>query len=144
MKPVYNYKKSSATTPTRTTSYHREEIVEFCRNFINGNNKHLHDVIVNYRHLLTQINIQHLNLTQETFDITFKNIFDTRPADNKGYIISLLGLALTLNEYQLSHHYSWYHTEILIDSLVDVLENINFQLKELATVKPTHYYCILL
>ena len=127
---------------------HREEIIEFCRNFINGGNKHLHDVIDNYRHLFSQINIKQLNLTQETFDITFKNIcrklFDIRPADNKSYIISLLGFALTLNEYHLSHHYSWYHTEILIDSLVDVLENINFQLKELMTVEPTYYYCMIL
>ena len=53
---------------------HPEEIREFCRNFINGNNKHLLDVIDNYRHLLTQIDIQQLNLTQETFDITFKKI----------------------------------------------------------------------
>ena len=85
-----------------------------------------------------------MNLTQETFDIAFKNIcrklFDTRPAD-KSYIIPLLGFALQLHEYHLS--FSWYHTEILIDSLVDVLENINFQLKELTTVEPT-YYCIIL
>ena len=134
---------------------HREEIMEFCRNFINGDNKHLHDVIDNYRHLFSQIDIKQLNLTQETFDITFKNIcgklFDTRPddADNKGYIISLLGFALTLNEYHLSSHddddYSWFHSEILIESLVDVLENINFQLKELTiAVEPTYYYCIIL
>ena len=128
---------------------HREEIMEFCRNFINGDNKHLQDVIDNYRHLFSQIDIKQINLTQETFDITFKNIcrklFDTRPANNKSYIISLLGFALTLNEYHLSHDdYSWFHTEILIDSLVDVLENINFQLKELTTVEPTYYYCIIL
>ena len=53
---------------------HREEIMEFCRNFINGDNKHLHDVIDNYRHLFSQIDIKQINLTQETFDITFKNV----------------------------------------------------------------------
>ena len=108
---------------------HREEFMEFCRNFINGNNKHLHAVIDNYRHLLTQIDIQHLNLTQETFDIAFKNIcrnlFDTRPAD-KSYIIPLLGFALQLHEYHLIHNCIWYHVEILIDSLVDVLEILTF------------------
>ena len=113
---------------------YREEIMEFCRNFINGNNKHLLDVIDNDRHLLTQINIHQLNLTQETFDITFKNIcrklFDIRLAD-KSFIIPLLGFALTLNEYHLSHHYSWYHTEILMDSLTDILAGVDFQVKEL-------------
>ena len=54
---------------------YREEISEFCRNFINGGNKHLHDVIDNYRHLFSQIDIKQLHLTQETFDITFKNIY---------------------------------------------------------------------
>ena len=128
---------------------YREEILEFCRNFINGDNKHLHDVIDNYRHLFSQIDIKRLHLSQETFDITFKNIcgklFDTRPNNNKSYIISLLGFALTLNEYHLSHDdYSWFHTEILIDSLADALENINFQLKELTAVEPSYYYCIIL
>ena len=112
---------------------YREEIMEFCHNFINGSNKHLLDVIDNYRHLLTQIDIQQFNLTQETFDITFKNIcrklFDIRPAD-KSYIIPLLGVALQLHEYHLIHHCIWYHVEILIDSLVEVLENINSQLKD--------------
>ena len=129
---------------------YREEILEFCRNFINGGNKHLHDIIDNYRHLFLQIDIKQLNLTKETFDITFKNIcrklFDTRSADNKSYIISLLGFALRLNEYHLSHDdYSWFHTEVLIDSLVDVLENINFQLNELMTDEAAYYYyCIIL
>ena len=77
---------------------YREEIMEFCRNFINGSNKYLLDVIDNYRHLLTQIDIQQLNITQETFDIAFKiicrKLFNMRPAD-KSYIIPLLGFALT-------------------------------------------------
>ena len=63
----------------------RKDIELFCRDFLNGRNRHLHDVIDNYRHLFTQIDIQQLNLTQETFDGSFKRIsgklFDTRPAD---------------------------------------------------------------
>ena len=114
---------------------HREEIMEFCRNFINGDNKHLHDIIDNYRHLFSQIDIQHLNLRQETFDHSFKNIckrlFNIRPAD-MSYIIALLGFALTLNEYyHLSYYCYWYHVDMLIDSLADVLEDVNFQPKEL-------------
>ena len=118
--------------------------MEFCRNFINGGNKHLHDVIDNYRHLFSQIDIKQLNLTQETFDITFKNIckilFNTR-STGSSYIIALLGFALTLNEYYLSYYCYWYHVDILINSLTDVLEDINFQPKELID-EPT--CCIIL
>ena len=109
---------------------HRKEIMEFCRNFVNGNYKQLNAVTDNYRHLFTRIDIQQLNLTQETFDISFKRIsrklFDTRPAD-KSYIISLLGFALALHEYHLS--FSWYHIDILMDSLTDVLTDVDFQPK---------------
>ena len=73
----------------------RKDIEQFCRDFLTEKKRHLHDVIGNYRHLFTQIDIQQLNLTQETFDSSFKRIsrtlFDTRPAD-RNYIISLLGL----------------------------------------------------
>ena len=31
---------------------HREEIEQICRDFLKGNNKHLHNVMDNYRHLL--------------------------------------------------------------------------------------------
>ena len=75
----------------------REEIEKFCRDFLNGNNKHLHNVIDNYRHLLAQINIQQMNLTQETFARSFKSIcrelFNVRPTHN-GYVIPVLGFAL--------------------------------------------------
>ena len=120
----------------------REEITEFCHNFINGNYKHLNVVIDNYRHLLMQIDIQLLNLTQKTFDSSFKSIcrklFDIRPAD-KSYIISLLGFALALHEFHLS--FSWYHIEILMDSLTNVLTGVDFQPKELINELT---YCVIL
>ena len=122
---------------------HRKEIEQFCRDFVKGGNVYLHNLIDNYRHLFTRIDIQ-LNLTQETFDISFKRIsrklFDTRPAD-KSYIISLLGFALALHEFHLSHRYSWYHTVILMDSLTDVLMDVDFQSKEFIK---EHTYCIIL
>ena len=85
-----------------------------------------------------------MNITPEMFDRSFKNIskrlFNTRPT-SKSYIIALLGFALTLHEYHLSYHCSWYHVDMLINSLVDVLEDINFQPKYL-TGEST--YCIIL
>ena len=124
---------------------HREEITEFRRNFINGDNKHLHDVIDNYQHLFSQIDIQHLNLTQEMFDRSFKDIckilFNTR-STGSSYIIALLGFALTLNEYYLSYYCYWYHVDMLINSLADVLEDINFQPNEL--IDDTSTNCMIL
>ena len=112
----------------------RQEIEQFCRDFLKGGNIHLHNLIDNYRHLLAQIDIRQLDITQETFDRSFKNIskmlFNTRSTD-KSYITALLGFALTLNEYHLSYYCSWYHVNMLINSLTDVLEDINFQPNEL-------------
>ena len=122
----------------------RQEIEQFCRNFLKGDNIHLHRLIDNYRHLFTQINIRQLDITQETFDRSFKTIskmlFNTRSTD-KSYIIALLGFALTLNENHLSYYCSWYCIDMLIDSLTDVLEDINFQPKELISTKTD---CIIL
>ena len=123
----------------------RQEIDQFCRDFLKGGNIHLHNVIDNYRHLFAQIDIRQMDISQETFDHSFKNIckrlFNTRPTD-KGYIIALLGFALTLNEYHRSYHCSWYHADMLINSLVDVLEDINFQPSELLDTPSTN--CIIL
>ena len=125
----------------------KEDIEQFCHDFLKEKKKsHLHDVIDNYRHLFDQIDIQQLNLTQETFGSSFNRIcrklFDTRPAADRSYMISLLGFALTLQEYQLSYHYSWYHIEMLIDSLTDILTGVGFQPKELIDETITH--CMIL
>ena len=122
----------------------REEIEQFCHDFVKGGNIYLHNLIDNYRHLFVQIDIRQLNITQEMFDRSFKNIcrklFNTRPTD-KSYIIALLGFALTLHEYHLLYHCSWYHVDMLINTLADVLEDINFQPKEL---KVTPCNCMIL
>ena len=123
---------------------YRKEIDQFCHDFIKGGNMYLHNLIDNFRHLFSEIDIRRLNITQEMFDRSFKNIcrklFNTRPTD-KSYIIALLGFALTLHEYHLSYQCSWYHVDMLINSLADVLEDIHFQPKDL-TDECT--YCIIL
>ena len=110
----------------------REDIESFCRDFLKKKRAKKDTytmLLINYRHIFAQIDIQQVNLTQKTFDRSFKRIcrklFDTRPAD-KNYIIPLLGFALTLHEYYQSNYYSWYHIEILIDSLTDVLAGVGF------------------
>ena len=122
----------------------REDLEQFYRDFLKGKNRQLHSVFDKYRHLFAQIDIQQLNLTQETFDSSFKSIcrklFIIRPAD-KNHIIPLLGFALKLHEYHVSYYCSWYHIDMLIDSLTDALKDVDFQPKEL-TDEPT--YCIIL
>ncbi len=123
----------------------RQEIEQFCRDLFKGGNIHLHNVIDNYRHLFAQIDIRQMDITQETFDRSFKNIskmlFNIRSTD-KSYITALLGFALTLNEYHLSYYCSWYHVDMLINSLADVLEDINFQSNELLDTPTSN--CIIL
>ena len=51
---------------------YRKEIEQFCHDFIKGGNIHLHNLIDNYRHLLSQIDIRRMNITQEMFDRSFK------------------------------------------------------------------------
>ena len=122
----------------------RRNIEQFCRDFFKGGNKQLHDIINCYEDELVMIDIEQLNLTQETFDTSFKlvcrELFNVRPAKYNAYIIALLGFAIKLNKYHLLYC-SWYQVDILIDSLVAVLEDINFDPKELN--KPTTY-CIIL
>ena len=118
-------------------------IEQFCRDFFKGGNKQLHDIINCYEDKYAMIDIQQMNLTQETFDTSFKllcrELFNARPTQNNAYIIALLGFAIKLNEYHLLYC-SWYQVDILIDSLVAVLEDINFDPKELN--KPATY-CII-
>ena len=89
----------------------RDEIEEFCRDFLMGNNKHLHNVIGNYRHLLAQIEIQ--QFTEDTLDRSFQTIcrevFTHRVGS--GYIIAILGFSKEIhNCYYTS---SWYNINTL-------------------------------
>ena len=52
----------------------RKYLEQFCYDFLNERNRHLNNVMDNYRQILAQINIQQLNLTKETFDSSFKSI----------------------------------------------------------------------
>ena len=50
---------------------HRKEIERFVREFLNGNYKHLNDIIDNYKELLSEINIQQMCITEETLNGNF-------------------------------------------------------------------------
>ena len=82
----------------------RNEIERFCRNFLQGNDHQLHQLITNYRHVLSQIVIQQMQFTKDTFDGSFQNIcnevFAHRHVSN-GYIIAVLGFSETVHKHLL-------------------------------------------
>ena len=118
----------------------RDEIEKFCSNSLHCNNHQLHELINNYRHMLAQIDIQQMQFTKDTFDSSFQGIcnkvFTHRPTSN-GYIIVILGFAVAINNYHRTS--SWYTIDILMNSLINVLEEIDFHLEQLTTTS-----CILL
>ena len=73
--------------------------------------------------------IKQLNFTPETFCGGIEDISEslfcmckpTRP-----YIISLFMFSIELDMFYKCHHYSWYTTDILIDTLVPILLKIEF------------------
>ena len=126
-----------------TRRQQRDEIETFCRNFLYGNNDQLNELIYNYRFILAQLDIQQIQFTQDTFDSSFKRIcsevFIHRPINN-GYIIAILGFAKAINEYHYTS--SWFRIDILIHSLISVLEGIDFHPDQLLLAPSAS--CILL
>ena len=110
----------------KTIMQRREVIEHFCYNFLYGNECHLHELIDSYRHVLSHINIQQLQLTQDTLDRSFqticREIFTYRVCS--GYIIAVLGFAEAIHNC----HYAspWYNIDILTNSLVNVLTDVDF------------------
>ena len=123
-------------------SHHRDKISRFCHDFFRGNNQWLCVIVADCKHMFMQIDIRSLRFTQDTFAATFQRIckllFNVRPATN-GYGIALLGFAVRVHEYH--RDCSWYTFDTLIDSMTNVLEETDFNRKEL-TKSPN--FCILL
>ena len=87
----------------------------------------IHRISREYKdHYLTQI--KQLNFAPETFCSGIENISEilfsmrkpTRP-----YIIALFIFSIELDTFY-KHHYSWYTTDILIDTLVPILLKVEF------------------
>ena len=94
---------------------------------LKGNNHRLHGHISNYRNILVHIDIEQMQFTKDTFDGSFQcicnKVFTHRPVSN-GCIIDILGFT----EEIYKHHCSspWYTIDIITNSLVNVLEGIDF------------------
>ena len=87
-----------------------------------------------YRERLPQITFQ---LKAETFSYCLQAIadelFETREKTYP-YVMMLLAFSLKLDEY--CKQYDWYNTELLIQSLVSILDKISFY--------PPNKYCVIL
>ena len=112
----------------------QDEIERFCHNFLRGH-RQLHELIGNYERVFSHIDIQ--QFTQNTLDSSFRSVcsevFPHRPVHN-GYIIAALGFSQAIHKYHQDSS-SWYTIDILMYSLVNVLEDINFHPNQLT---PSH------
>ena len=111
--------------------------------FFQGNNKKLHAVVADYKHMLTKIDIKCLDFTKDTFESTFQKICKLlfiEKSVTDAYVIALLGFAVEVNEYH--RHCIWYNIDVLINSMTNVLEETDFSPKLLLTTPDN--FCILL
>ena len=90
---------------------------------LHGHNLHLRKLIDGYRHAFLQIDIE---FTKDTFDTSVHficiEVFNRKSA-KKIHVIAVLGFAETIHHH---HSFSWYSVEIVIKTLTNVLEDIDF------------------
>ena len=107
---------------------YQQRAIGFCQSVLNGRNKQMRDVIDAQD--FSPLNIAEMQLTRNTFEDSFKHVceelFKIRPV-NISYIIAIFVYALKLDEYHLLHSRTWYETELLTRSLVDVLIAYGFE-----------------
>ena len=120
----------------------RQRNEAFCRDFLQGNDSTLHEILTPYRHMFIQIDIQ---FTEDTFTESFQRIcyetFALR-SQQQGYVIALLGFAENIHKYHINN-YQWYNLDIMLHTLLDVLEEVGFDLNQLKKTIPSNF-CILL
>ena len=120
----------------------RNEIKAFCRDFLQGNDSTLHEILTPYRHMFIQIDIQ---FTEDTFTESFQRIcYEAFPlkSPQQGYVVALLGFAENIHKYHI-HNCPWYSIDIMLDTLLDVLEEFGFDPRQLQKTIPSRL-CILL
>ena len=108
-----------------------------------SNSNQLNELIPNYRFMLAQLDIQNIQYTEDSFDSSFKRIcsevFIHRPVKNE-YVIAIVGFAKAVNDYHCNS--SWPRIDILIHSLINIPEGIDFHSDQLLLAASDS--CILL
>ena len=106
----------------------------YVKKLLQREDKEMNDLVQEYQEFLPQITIQ---LKEETFSFCIQAIanelFEARKTTYP-YVMSLLAFSLKLDEY--CKQYDWYNTELLIQSLVSILDKISFY--------PPNKYCVIL
>ena len=106
----------------------------YVKTFLQGEDKEMNALMLEYQEFMPKITIQ---LKKETFSSCIQAIadelFETRKTTYP-YVISLLAFSSKLDEY--CKQYDWYNTELLIQSLVSILDEISFY--------PPNKYCVIL
>ena len=115
----------------------RDMIKQFCCEFFHDDKCDLRTIIRNNKHLYSKIETP--ILTEENFDSVIHKVstelFTVRPA-HKPYVTALLGFALKVDHRHQRH--SWYKQDRLINILVEVLDNVEFN------PKTTNYILLLI
>ena len=112
------------TNRRRRRRLRREQIIRLCRSVLTEKDEVLCKIINEYDFS----SIIKIDVTEETFEDTFRRVceevFKIRSV-RKTYITVMFAYAIKLNEYHLVHSKTWYQTDLLIYSLVDILEAKN-------------------
>ena len=110
----------------------RSEIEQFCRDFLRGDITYLNNIISQYSTILSQIDLEKLNISKNTLEVVLKSIceklFTLRPVQDN-CIVAVLGFAMEVHMYHRAS--SWYNTDLLVASLTNVLVSIDFNQKQL-------------
>ena len=130
------------------TSERRDEIGHFCRDLFRGGNQRVRDIVTDYKHLFVQMNMVQMDFTEETFSETLERIcrkvFTCRTPVPTSYVIAILGYALEVNRcLKDNSNNTWYKTDMLINVMVNVLEEVGFDCRQLVPVVSSTN-CILL
>ena len=106
----------------------------YVKKMVQREDEEMNAFFLEYRERLPQITLQ---LKAETFSYCLQAIadelFETREKTYP-YVMMLLAFSLKLDEY--CKQYDWYNTELLIQSLVSILDKISFY--------PPNKYCVIL
>ena len=106
----------------------------YVKKLVQREDEEMNAFFLEYRERLPQITFQ---LKAETFSYCLQAIadelFETREKTYP-YVMMLLAFSLKLDEY--CKQYDWYNTELLIQSLVSILDKISFH--------PPNKYCVIL
>ena len=103
----------------------REQITQFCRGVLIDGDEGICRIIDDY----DLSSLVQINVVEETFEDTFRRVcvelFKIRSVGTS-YITAIFVYASKLNEYHLVHSKAWYQTDLLMYSLVDILEEKAF------------------